>query len=408
MAATSYVSFRIQGSWMTWMLRHLWVEGNEVKAVKMWCDTFPDLSSREPLDEYFIPIVSGKKKFIGESDPGFDVEDDNRKCWDPDQSGEDNESFPLLDSWHDVILRQKVNLYIAELELRSFRLNRLRAQTWDGCGGYANEWIQAVEENKRENRLRKKVNEYWTSIRNISMQFAMDLNLELLPTEDTPLLTGPTAIDKREIETILQRDAIYNSVIGYLTPIQEYFTKKYGDRIFVYSDMDIRAICGIHEEHQRIKMEVLERSSAPYFQNLQRALPSVDVEAFVQGLLKEGQRGDNIEPEDISKTTWKSGYIDPSGNFFGCSDLGHVNFSETLCEKFDLKKGKEIDSQHLLDMKGWVKISMSRFFWRDNYKVTYSQKTAMHDYMHGKNMTKAQFNTSLPSEAKLFSEFFEE
>jgi hypothetical protein len=389
------------------LFRHLWVEGNELKAVKIWCDTFPDLASREYLDEYFIPIVSGKKKFIGESDPGFDVEDDNRCCWDPDQSGKDNTSFPLLDSWHDVILLKKVHLYIAELELRSFRLNRTCAQTLEGCGGYSHKWIQAVEENKCENTLRKKVNEYWTAIHNISMQFALDLNLEMLPTEDIPLLTGPTAIDKREIKTICQRDAIYNSIIAYLTPIQNYFNKKYEGRVFVYKDSDVKLLCGISEEHLIVRMKALEQNNTPLFQTISKALPSVDVESFVQGLLKENDRGDDIKPEDIISTTWKSGYIDPSGKFYGCSDLGHVNFSEALCEKLDLKKGEEIDSQHLLDMKGWVKISMSRFYWRDDYKVTSSQKIAMHDYMHGKNMTKAQFNTSLSSEAQLFSEFFE-
>jgi hypothetical protein len=26
----------MEGKWLTWMLRHLWVEGNEVKAVKLY------------------------------------------------------------------------------------------------------------------------------------------------------------------------------------------------------------------------------------------------------------------------------------------------------------------------------------------------------------------------------------
>lgn len=39
---TIMTPFNIQGSWLTWMLRHLWVEGNEVKAIKIWCVSFPD------------------------------------------------------------------------------------------------------------------------------------------------------------------------------------------------------------------------------------------------------------------------------------------------------------------------------------------------------------------------------
>ena len=58
-AATIHMD--MEGKWLTWFLRHLWVEGNELKAVKTWQSAFPELSTVENFKELFLPLVSGKR-----------------------------------------------------------------------------------------------------------------------------------------------------------------------------------------------------------------------------------------------------------------------------------------------------------------------------------------------------------
>jgi len=406
--------FTIEGKAMTWLLRHLWVEGSELKAVKMWTYTFPDRSTADDMNTHFIDIVSGKKKFVGTNE--FDIVDDNRKCWDPNKSGKDNKNWPLLDSWHDVMLLKKVRLYISEYHLRSFRLIRRYPSTFKENGNHALRWISAVEENKIENSIRQKINEYWADVRNISTQFFLDPSLEMLSTEFVELSEGPTFKNRKNTKSQQHNLNIYDAIFSHLNPIKAYFKKKYGSGIFVFSRHEIM-------DETDYKLEEIEsptlygtEESDSFFNKKTKTIidsatnmavamanldPIINVEQYVAGILRESER-DVIEPEDPISTTWRSGYIDPEGRFYGCSDLSHINFSKELCEKF---KFDAEDTQVTLDKKGWVKVSMNRFFWDYNHTVTREQKIAIHDYMNGKEMFEAHFNTTL--ETATFKDTFE-
>lgn len=110
--------FTITGSYLTWLLRHLWIEGNETKAVNVWVAAFPSLASPKIIKNQFLDVVSGRKKFVG--DNSYELVDDGRKYWDPeDEDGEGSTSFPLLQSWEDVILLKKVKFYFSEMNLRA-------------------------------------------------------------------------------------------------------------------------------------------------------------------------------------------------------------------------------------------------------------------------------------------------
>lgn len=39
-------------------------------------------------------------------------------------------------------------------------------------------------------------------------------------------------------------------------------------------------------------------------------------------------RGNKIFSEDIMNCIWNSGWLSPSGEFYGCPDLGHVEFTK--------------------------------------------------------------------------------
>jgi len=445
---TQTVHFDIEGKWFTWFLRHLWIEGSEAKALKTWEASFPDLCSTKHLKEYFLPIVSGKKKFTGKAsdEQGFNLEDDNRKFWDPDQSEEENKHFPLLDSFEDVILLKKVRLYIAELELRSIKINRFSPSTFAECNNNSVEWMKSTEENKIENCVRRQINDYWTEIRNITYQSGLDPTLELLPTNFVPLKTGPTFKNKKDRKTIDETISSRDSVFAVLNPIKEYFHKKYGKTFYVFSEWQVEHIFelpdfvkrmeeednhqinktkrafGIKELPTKLCQKALKNKSIDAAtlaaHNAQQILNlagfNIDVNKHINDMIEDSHR-DRLEPDDPETTKWESGYIDRDGKLYTCSNLDHLSFSEELCEYFGfkIKKSEEqkifSDAQITLDEKGWVKISMNRFYWDYNkIKLTDDQKTTMFSYMSNKKMDKTLFNTSLPEYAKTLSEALKE
>jgi hypothetical protein len=428
--------FVIDGKWFTWWLRHLWIEGSETKAIKTWCAAFPQFSTPEKLKSHFIKIVSGRQKFIGDSDTGLKMVKDGRKRWSSDrfEDGEGNE--PLIDSFEDVLLLKKTRMFIEELNLREYILSRKNKST--AREDYINtwEWTDVAIENAGENRYRERVNSYWTDIRNLLRITGGELELELLPTETVPLDEGPTNKKLLEVRLNGNRDKtvgtknpregvnypvdpkgrfkeryhLYYSIRERLDIVEEYFHKKYGDNFHVYDNLSLEASCGLPDTrgfsvyYDQIEEEVLdERNTGRYklswdkmhlSQNGVQGL--TDLDKFVKQMHDESKRED-IEVEDISKTKWSSGYIDPKGNFYGFHDLGHSEFAEILCKKFRLepeeKEGSDLtfrDFEHTLDNEGWVKVSMSRFYWDDDkHKPTEEQKAAIVDYMIGKKMDKA-------------------
>ena len=348
---------------------------------------------------------------------GFGFEDDNVKYWDPDQSGKQNKSFPLIDSWEDVILYKKIKLYISELELRWFKINRRQPSTISECSNTLN-WQIATQENKIENSIRTEVNNYWTEIRNLTIQSGLDVTLEMLPTDETPLQTGPTATNKNDRETVNQCQIAYNNIIKTINPIQEYFNKKYNMSIFCEST--IKKICEIPDFVERI-IEDDERQENKTLRAFVIALPMIDsatlalnmygvsinTDTFINNMLEDCHRN-RLEPEDPETTKWTSGYIDREGTLYTCADLDHVSFSKDICKHFNfkIKKDDDKDAQIVLDKKGWVKISMCRFFWDESKKLSDKQKSTIFSYMSGKKMEKALFNTVIPSYAKTLAEEF--
>ncbi len=402
--ATTKAYFNVEGKWFTWFLRHQWVEGNEVASLKTWLGSFPDHSDLKSLNSFFIPIVTGKKKFTGWAAPdGFDIVKDSKKYWDPDQSGKQNKSYPLLDGWHDVFLVKKTKMFIAELRLRAFRLNRIHSTTLERCDYNSLAWLGAVEENKIENTLRKEVNKYWTEIRNISRQFSMDLCLETLPEDDMPLKEGPTSKDPK-ISNRQKRIEVYKGILNHLNPIQKYFDDKYGpNSVYLYNVQNIKNICALDDEEDVMfnSTETDVHWSTTVSSSLTGPFKGLSMDDFVKDLLKDSERTE-VNPEDASETQWRSGYISPQGEFFGCSNFSHVNFASDLCEKFGYNTDEK-DAQDILDKRGWVKISLCRFFYITRH-LTESQKTTMYNFMQGKKMKKAMFNCTLSEDEKTFEE----
>ena len=421
------VHFSVSGDFITWILRHLWVEGNEVKALKMWKDTFPNLATLTRINSIFLPVVSGKKKFVGVNE--FELVDDGTKYWDSNRDGKPNKNFPLLQSWEDVIMLKKVRLYISEMQLRQFRMKRRYPDDFSGCNFNTLHWDKATYENKIENPMRKTVNEYYTHIRNLTREILPDDMYEnTLPIleDDIPLLTGPTMSNKKEITTYQICKDTYDDIIAHLEPFRRHFNERYDGKVRVFSNGEIEDIVGLTEERMRLfekrklderelEVEVFHKKKPTY--NIARVsedmqIPSIalDVDNYVRAQMREADR-ERIDAEDPSTTEWQSGYIDRQGKFYGCSNTGHVGFAEELCDQFgfeipDRVDGVRVDGQFVIDKKGWIKVSMLRFYWDElTVKTTEKQRKTILNLMIANGMIDSVFGNSL-GKKKTFQQQF--
>lgn len=389
------VHFSIEGEWFTWLLRHLWIEGNEAKALRTWEAAFPNLMAIKHLKGVFIDIVSGKTKLVGQN--SFNLKEDGTKYWSTTAGDEPNKSFPLLQSWEDVILLKRAKLYLSEIELRDFRLNRRFGETYESVNCNVKDWGYAADENNIENTLRNKVNEYWTTIRNLSITLELNLSLPLIPDKAEKLNTktyfvpgqgrkqqGSTGIDEG-----LQ---MFQEVMGTIKPWDFYFKKKYGVDMLFIKEEQIRRICGVGIKKLQFYREDRAEEQVKKAQSVtQSIIPGLDLDKYIKGVVSESKR-ESIESEDVKRTEWTSGYIDKNGYFFGCADINHVNFSGDLCKslKVDLKENK--DAQIYLDKQGWIKVSVNRFYWDSNITPNKPQINTIFDYVSAKNISKTIYN----------------
>jgi len=417
--------FTIEGEWFTWMLRHLWVEGNEMKAIRMWNASFPEYSSVQYLKSFFLDVVSGKRKFIGEN--SFQLVKDGSKYWATTAGDKPNKSFPLLQSWEDVILLKRAKLYLAEIDLRTFRITRRYGETHEDVNNNSLKWLDASTENNIENNLRNKVNEYYTSMRNISMLVGQDLKLELIPDEaeklDTKAYYSKGIGWQEKGDTGINNGLkLFFQIMRTITPWKMYFEKKYRyDMLFVNEEY-LREICGCSTEkvdyYSRGKNVISENeiantlkaaipSSEEINDRIQSIIPNVNLDTYISGILKESNR-EGIIAEDVGKTEWSSGYINKEGEFFGCSDINHVNFSQEICEILKVKGigAEKFDAQVYLDKQGWVKVSVNRFFWDESIELTQAQKDTIYDYVTAKKIGRTAYNTFHSSKNRTYEEAF--
>ena len=390
--------FSIEGEWFTWLLRHLWVEGNEIKAIRMWEASFPEYTTVEYLKRFFIDIVSGRKKFIGQN--SFTLVKDDVKYWSTTAGAKPNKAFPLLDSFEDVILLKRAKMYLVEIDLRAFRLNRRYGETHKDVDNNSLKWLSAAQENKVENDLRNKANEYYTSIRNLSRMFGNDLTFELIPDKterlDTKAFYSKGRGFKETGDTgIVEGSNLFYEIMKTITPFKTYFEKKYGYDMLFISEERIREICGCSSEKVKYYNRMKDIPTEEEINNrIQSIIPGLDLDKYIKQSIKESHR-EKIEIEDVKTTEYTSGYIDKEGNFYGCADIDHRNFSNDLCKLLDVSgcDKEEFDAQIYLDKLGYIKVSVNRFYWDQNIELSQAQKDTIYDYVKAKNIIKTQFNT---------------
>jgi hypothetical protein len=455
--------FTIEGAWLTWFLRHLWIEGSEEKAIKTWDAAFPTMTTPEHLNGFLLDILSGRKKFVGQNT--FEMVDDGVKFWSTSEDGKPCSLYPLVSNWEDVLERKGIELFKAELDLRDMRLNRQYAPTRKGNGHRSDRWALAAIENGQENRTRKRAAELLATITNICQRTGLRYEPIAIPTEGTLLEDKSKADAKWPSRRVKNNPSLDNNkrfhaaVLTVLETARVRFLKKYGVELVRYDYDDIALLCGVDEAHrwaphETLTYDVTPRARAATTPKKERSAPmsfadgldaaikqamnegdtqrlamlngfknnalvpaasiipglSLDPLTYIQNMAKDEDR-QTIEAESVERTTWRSGYIDRAGRFYGCSDIAHAQFSRRLCAQLGyLAEGdqsrpawmrarrgeKTPDPEVVLDHKGWVRISVNRFYWDGDCRPNDAQLATVKAWMAAKGLERAVFNSVDP------------
>ena len=79
---------------------------------------------------------------------------------------------------------------------------------------------------------------------------------------------------------------------------------------------------------------------------------------------RQAMQDDTPRQEDTKTTMWDSGWISPSGKFWGCMDLNHIEFTQRLLEEGHIKlTGRAENPDRLFEKNKWVKLSAGRILW---------------------------------------------
>ena len=74
-------------------------------------------------------------------------------------------------------------------------------------------------------------------------------------------------------------------------------------------------------------------------------------------------RGNKIFSEDIMNCIWNSGWLSPSGEFYGCPD--HVEFTKKLVECLNISDVCDNNYDRALELDGWIKFSSGRWLYME-------------------------------------------
>lgn len=95
-------------------------------------------------------------------------------------------------------------------------------------------------------------------------------------------------------------------------------------------------------------------------------------------------RGDRIFSEDIMNCIWNSGWLSPSGEFYGCPDLGHIEFTKRLVKHLGIDNVHD-NCDRTLELDGWIKFSSGRWLYmEEDFKPSKAQLQVIFRWAHEK------------------------
>lgn len=279
-------------------------------------------------DEHVLSILHGEQHFV-DTDGGMDLED-----------------FHTEEDWSNEAVECLFKSKYEDLYTRtiSYSLNLARA----------------FEENDKEEVLHlwKLMNNYHTKLNELRNNYTLFL---ALTNTKSSFLEGDFM---SKVYDSLKLDDLESEIGDLKTTC----TKSYEDLVKGYlhklslDHLHIRNLLMLNGQYTSMEMMELTGTNGVEFlteyKNAQLALENV--------------RGNNIVPEDILKCFWNSGWLAPNGDFYGCADLSHTQFTNDLIGCLDYKV--DGNSDRFLEVNGWIKFSSGRWlYYKEDFKPTKEQ-----------------------------------
>lgn len=382
------VSFGINSEWFTNLLRDLSIENEIGKLFRIWESSFPNLSNKEIYNDILIKILSGKNKFINKTKGEFDLTEDGNI-----------ERF-LFDSWEDIYKFNKSKLFLAELNLLAYKLQRIEPPIAQQCRYSSLKFLAASEENIEQNNIyNKPLALYFANAVTLKNKLEReDFDLESFPKEYL-LFAEKNFRNKKDFQVKDSKKLnkqFHDFLVDYFDKEVNYFKNKYPNfDLSIYQHSDIQFITGYYvdgslEDDERIShckerietpMELEDDGSVNKSDMINKmwALREVyehDCEQFnLNTYPEEENKGFDLQTliKNPKDTEFMSGFISPEGIFYGIPIRGHLYYEDSVFQSYygqdEYEKIRNAGDE--LEERGWIKVSSREFTnHAEKYQVT--------------------------------------
>jgi len=350
---THQVCFSIVGEGTTRIVRDFWqsqLPYNAIEVLKCIIGL--------PVDEY-MPIILGTRRLNGDSrDDTLGIEDD-----DSSRLGKYDPLYPsmeyMFDSLQDKLSKLNLEMFLRFGALFESTVASKAIREFKPVFDSFNERLQAIQKHSYAAAD-------WLGIDHSDIDIydgaAMVSNL------NTPDYIADAKVEIKRImhQPGIKPDMMAASVMGVAHDAIARNNIMMAKEMGLYDD-DVEDEWDASPEKMRNAEDALERfqgvglQAADKMEELGKIagiqLPDLDAHLAQNHIYDP----DNIKPESIKTTKFNSGYIDPAGRFYGCPDIQHMGFADDMYAA-GLFVSSHDDKQVVLDMLGYVKFSMGRFY----------------------------------------------
>jgi len=387
------VAFTITGEGATRTVRDFWQSQLPYNAIGILRNMI-GLTKEE-----YMPIILGTRRLSGDSkDDTLGIEDD-----DASRLGEYDPLYPSMEYMFDS-LRDKLSKLHLEMFLRFGALYRetlpsKAIREFKPIFDSFNERLQAIQKHSYAAAD-------WLGINHADIDIydgaAMVSNL------DAPNYIAEAKVKIKEImyQPGIKPDMMAASVMGVAHAAIARNNSMMAKEMGLYDD-DVEDEWDASPEKMRNAEDALAKFQG---QGLQAAgqmeklgkiagiqLPDVDAHLAQNHMYDP----DDIKAESIKTTKFNSGYIDPAGRFYGCPDIQHMGFADDM-HAAGLFQSSNEDKQVVLDVLGYLKFSMGRFYCEK--PLTQGQKDTLIDFAMSREVVAIRFNDQTINLQKLFEE----
>jgi len=329
--ATQTLSFTITGEFVTTTVRDMWSSRLPYSAIELLKSMIG-----MPKKEY-MPIILGKRRLVDDSNVGINIEDDDfedEMLISMEEMGACLEK-KIQDAHLDVFL--KVGMEWRKLEMYAEDGWKNSDYDWDTKG-----YVYHIQERIADYLKQLSTVYAWLGKPLSSVPFynvtAID-PMALYNASEDEMETW-----RAEVEAVPEEETV------------SYFEDP-DTTVGVLDQLARTSLTGFTPEEYpegTSPEQIVNAMNQKWMKNKEFANLVPDLDDYIEQHATFNKNG--VTPESIEDTIYRSGWIKPNGNFYGCPDTGHSDIAHEILKRPDDSQ----DSQKDLEADGWIKLSMQR------------------------------------------------